>query len=233
MAVTMNLLTSANDVTDATVFTTASISPADDALVILICMNDHATVAQTITPTGGGMTTWTSVQSIDVAGGGKDQKFQVFRALQSSPGTAAVSLTMGAECLHAGWIIVEFLGVDTGGTNGADAIVQSVKSAGGTGEATAPSLTLAAFGSANNATAGFMQKLASGVVTPGTGFEEIAENNHSLATVQAQWRNDNDTSVDCSWSLNQTYGFVAMEIKAGAVVSPTGAAGHLGINLGW
>lgn len=89
---------------------------------------------------------------------------------------------------------------------------------------TSLTVTLGAFGDAGNATLGAFGLADNIAITPGTGFTEIAEqlvsDGGNDLGLQVQWRNDNDTTVDASWSSIDAGG-VAIEIKAAATAADT------------
>ncbi len=208
MAITQTVLTSSANTTDATSWTTASISPTANRLVLAAVSSSLAAGPAVPTLTGNGLT-WVQVNSRTYAG---NRRVTVFRAMGASPTTGTVVIDFaGVTQLAAAWIFSEYDGVDTSGTNGSGAIVQSVIA---TGTSAAPAATLAAFGSTSNATYGaFSVNNTSGF----TGeFAEVADVNVSgLGSLMAEWRNDNDTSVTATCTSGD-WGVVAIEIKAGA-----------------
>lgn len=214
MALAANSLTSDNGDADGTSYNTASIAPADNALV-LVAILSRRQGADPSQPTlsGGGMTTWTHVNgSFFSTSGTQRARVDVFRALEASPGTAAVTIDYGGVThSKSNWSIVEFSGVDTSGTNGSGAIVQSDITSG---TSTGGTVTLSAFGSVNNAGYGAWAHNANEVTTHGTSFTEL----HDLAganpasALQTEWR-VNDNTVDASWATSSLYGGVALEIK--------------------
>ena len=103
--------------------------------------------------------------------------------------------------------------MDTTGANGSGAIVQSVATL--FTAVTSASVTLAAFGSADNATYGMFGRANNEAITQGSGFTLIhnpfgATPNTSLMT---EFRNDNDTGVDASWVTSSNCRGIAVEIK--------------------
>lgn len=115
------------------------------------------------------------------------------------------------------WGISEFSGVDTSGTNGSGAIVQVVNNKDESGSVSTLTVTLAAFGSANNATFGAFGAASSVTFTAGSGFTILDQQVASLTVAHGtEFRNSNDTSVDISLSGNDFIGGVAVEIKAAA-----------------
>lgn len=201
MAVTATHLTTDGTDVDATSFTTASISPSANKLVLVAVMSAFAGGPTTPTVSGAGMT-WTQVATDTVA----NTRLTIFRALDASPGSGALTIDFGAESeQRIAWSISEFDGIDTGGTNGANAIVQTASNTiVYTVASTGITVTLAAFGKASNATFGVVGMRAGGnpAITEGTGFTELGEatTGAELGRIETQWRNDNDTSVDWTWA---------------------------------
>ena len=213
MPVTQAALTSGFSETDATSYSTASITPSADQLILAAVTSSAASGIAAPTVTGNGLT-WVQVASIALTDGFR--MVTVFRSMGAAPSAGAVTFDFGAttqvRCL---WAISEFASVDTTGTNGSGAVVQSATNTAASGNpATA---TLAAFGSTDNATYGawagsFNQTAAQ---TAGTGFTKIHDvdpttENQSLGT---EWRNDNDTTVNATWTDSAASGTIGVEIK--------------------
>jgi len=199
---------------------TASISPTANRLVLIGVVTNKSDVAGEVTAVSGAGLTFTQVLNLYFGG---DSCMSVWRALSASPSSGVLTIT--ADSYFYGWSVMEFASVDTGGTNGSAAIVQSVSNTAAANNAL--TVTLAAFGNAENATFGaFSTKVASEparTMTPGSGFAEIHDvglqdpsygYSNSMAT---EWRNDNDTTVDATFSDQLDFiGGIAIEIKAAA-----------------
>ncbi len=223
--ITENTLTSANEGSAATVFTTASIAPAANQLVLLIVMAQRIGGDPSIPTVAGNGLTWVQIGTQLIAST-NDGRITLFRAMGAAPSSGTVVITYSEEQNNATWIISEFDNVSTTGLNGSGAIVQAVDEVSSV--TTTPSITLAAFENSANATFGATSNLSQGAYTPGTGFAEIADLDSALAC-QTQWRDDNDTSV--TWTGNSlAHGMIAVEIRSNTVVvaitqaSLTGAA---------
>jgi hypothetical protein len=157
----------------------------------------------------------------------------------SAPTTGPVNIANPTIFDYAMWSIVEFGGVDTSGTNGSGAIVQSATNINETFN-TGMTVTLGAFSSASNATYGglWTYTSTSGGITPGSGFTELGESIRVRDTIETEWKSTNDTTVDGTWASSQSEG-IAIEIKAGAS-SPSGmdslfndSAGTYKFSRGW
>lgn len=217
-------LTTNGSATDGTTFTTASITPTGNRLVLAFVYSASAGSPDQPTLSGNGIT-WVSVATLMNAD--HDVRVSLYRGMVASPSAGAVTITHTGTMLQCLWSINEFDGVDTGGTNGSAAVVQSA-----TGENTAStslSVTLAAFGDAGNATFGGFGVVKSGaaeVQSPGTGFTELGDfqlDDDGLGwSVQTEWRADNDTTVDqSSASSHIRRQGIAAEIKAAAAAAGT------------
>lgn len=209
--------------TDGTSFSTASVSPTGDRLVLLaVELSLISSAADVTEPTisGNGLT-WVAVASVLHWPDATNwfSKLYVFRAMGASPSTGAISITTTETMDSVAWSVAEFANVDTGGTNGSAAVVQSAtNAAAATNTVTA---TLAAFATTDNATYGAFgggEGSTPPAWTAGTGFTEINEGNASLyASAMSQFRNDNDTTVDATSDIasSDALGAVALELKCG------------------
>ena len=221
MAVTMTPLTSGSASADGA--TTASITPGANAL-ILAAVVGATTSDPVFTLTGNGLT-WVSIDTVVITG---PRVLNLFRALGASPSAGGVSINAhDTNVSGLGWSIAQFDGVDTGGTNGAGAIVQFADGAFGSGHSV--TVTLSAFGDAGNATYGcFGMRDPVGSPTAGTGFTGIHALSAGGMELTSEWRADNDTTVDYSWdpAFDTQSGGIAIEIKAASGGAPTGISGH-------
>jgi hypothetical protein len=199
---------------------TASITLTTNRLGLLTVVNRTASAATPNAPTCSG---WAEVATIAYDNTGTSrERVTLLRRLSGSDSTGTHTIDFAAQSQeNIRWSIDETdATVDTGGSNGASAVVQSVTNSAAT--ATSLTVTLAAFGSASNATFGCFGLSADGVVgtpviTEGTGFTQLTEIAAVDASLFTQYRNDNDTTVDCSSTLTHvTLGGIAIEIKAAA-----------------
>jgi len=218
-------LTAGGSGTDGTSYTTASIAPTGNRLVLAAVASARGADPATPTLSGGGMTTWTLVESVGING---FVRLSVFRSLQASPSSGTLGISFGAETQErCTWAIMEHTNVLTSGANGADAIRQADSAAAA--DALTISVTLAAFGDVNNATYGALMNQDIGVTTiaPGTDFTEINEVGIDDAGVgqslASEFRADNDTTVDGSMNAECFHlGVVGIEI-VNATPSSSGA----------
>ncbi|HEU5183559.1 MAG TPA: PKD domain-containing protein [Gemmatimonadaceae bacterium] len=214
--ITSALLTSGNSTSNGKVYTTTSIAPAPNALV-LVAVVGHRTYGAGASPiiTGGGMTTWEEVATVTFDPVGSPLKrITLYRAMSTSPGSGPVTITFPNNVSNAQWIVTQWEGVDVSGTNGSGAIVQmgSARADGASGLA----VMLAAFESASNAAYGVFGVNSSTVaITPTNGFTEFAERGSAESPpsdLQAQWKMD-DSQIVASWA-NLNGGALGVEIRA-------------------
>jgi len=192
-AITGNQLATACNATAGTTFTTASISPGADRLV-LAWVAGRGTTLGSPTLSGNGLT-WVEVTTLTFANNGR---MSLFRAMGASPTAGSVTITFPTSANRACWSIVEYAGVDTSGTNGSGAVVQS---ATGTAAASPITVTLGAFASANNvATGGFVRiSTAASAFTAGGGFTIYGQDSSANALgIATEGLAANDTTVDIS-----------------------------------
>ncbi|HKA60148.1 MAG TPA: Ig-like domain-containing protein, partial [Gemmatimonadales bacterium] len=217
--ITHTLLTAGSQPANLTVYTTASIAPAPNALVTIAVMGRVSGVASpSPVVTGGGMTAWTEVgtTAFDMRAD-PQRRLTVYRAMSASPGSGPLTITFSAKQSNAQWIVSQWGGVDGSGTNGSGAIVQV--GTANTDGATGLNVALNAFANVNNVAYGaFGVKDTSTVIAPGAGFTELAEQPSLEATaadLQAEW-STNDATIDASWATSLRGGAVGLEIRAGS-----------------
>ncbi len=213
--ITQALLTSGSNAVNQKVYTTTSISPAPNTLITVAVRNHRTPTAISPTLSGGGMTSWTAVASVDYDPiSGSLGRLTVFRAMSASPGSGPITITFTNSVSNVDWIVSQWTGVDASGVNGAGAIGQ-IGSARGDA-VSALSVPLAAFGNANNVAYGVVgARLNAPAVTPGSGFAEIAEVTPGEATLlEAQWATNLNT-IQASLTSAKNAALLGIEIKAG------------------
>ena len=219
MALNCTVLTSGYSATAGTVFTTASISPAANALIeIEILGGDGGSDARVPDSVTGASLTFDNV--VGVLNDGTYNYLNKRRAMSASPGSGVVTITFPIVHEACGWIIKEWTGVDTSGTNGSGAIVQSASNFQNTPLVTTGSVTLAGFGSADNAVSACFSVNKIGAITNEAGYTELAD--FEIVgwdtRLQSEWKIGEDTSPSCTWDVAGKYGGLAVEIKAGGRV---------------
>ena len=196
----------------ATSFATASISPSANKLVV-VCVHSHDNAGgDPSTPTiSGASMTWTQIVT---KRGTSDNAHRItlFRALSASPGSGALTINFSTTQNEVLWSILEFSTINPGGTNGANAIVQSATNASSS-TGTSGSVTLSAFSNSANATFGFIiVQQTSGQIIEGSGFTEINEY-LSFDNIHTEYKQTNDTGVDWTWTNSSHWLAAALELK--------------------
>lgn len=219
-AVSASLLTSSQDNTNGTSASTASITPSANKLVLACIRTRRAGAISDPAVTGNGLT-WVKVVGIDYnTVASPAQHFYIYRAMGASPTSGAVTIDTSASGSQTSysWSIVEFTGMDTSGTNGSGAIVQSASTRGDAQTGLTP--TLGAFGSVNNATFACFAGAANNAITEEGGWTELSDAGFDDAGVdiyrmQAQFLASNDTSPNATWTSMDSAA-LSIEIKAAA-----------------
>lgn len=198
MPITHAHLTTNGSATDATSYTTASISPSANKLILatVYCANAGSPPAPTLS---GNSLTW--VEHGTIMDAGTDVRVTVFRAM-GSPTAGTVLIDFGAttilQCL---WTFSEFDGVSTGGTNGSWAVGPAVTNQNTS--STSLTVTLPRIASTLNGVYGGFGVVKSGSFesqSVGSGFTQTGQHNlddDSLGwSLIAEFRADNDLTVD-------------------------------------
>lgn len=203
-------LVSFHSATSATTAVTTSFTPTANRLVIAGVFSADSDGAAP-EPTGAGNSlTWVSIGTQTYFGG--IARVTLFRALGASPTAGAFTATYGdSQDLGRTIIISEVYSVDTGGTNGSAAVVQSDVN---TGSGTAMSTALASFGSANNGVIAFWggASLTTTLAPEGGSWAEVAESNGCMMSFLAS----NDTTPTATQSTNDEWAAIAIEVKEAA-----------------
>jgi invasin-like protein/Big-like domain-containing protein/calcineurin-like phosphoesterase family protein len=212
--ITHTLLTSGHDPTNTSTFTTASISPAANALVtVAVLTHQSSSAAPDPTLTGAGMT-WQVVASVAYNGATPLDRLTIFRAMSSAPGSGSITIKTSVTVSNCQWIVSQWGGVDQSGTNGSGAIVQTQSATGASVTTLSP--TLAAFaGSTDVAYGVFGVASATAVITAGTGYTTVDQQPSGESTVGdllAEWA-VNQPAVTATWP-SANAGGLAVEVKA-------------------
>ena len=166
------LLTAGHSLTNGTTYTTSSISPSPNTLVLVAVMGIRTFGAsQSPIVTGGGMATWTEVASVvfDSIATFPKRRMTVYRGMSATPESEPITFTFTNNQSNAQWIVVQWDGVETSGVNGAGAIGQTGPNSGDL--VNGLSVSLPAFANSGNVAFGVFGA-ASGVhglpmITPG------------------------------------------------------------------
>jgi hypothetical protein len=213
--ITMLHLTTGSSTNNVSSYSTATIAPTAKALVLAwVTSTGSSPAVPTVT---GCSLTWVQVASF----GGSGQRLTLFRAMGAAPTSGSVSISFGAAQTGCAWSIVQFSGVDTSGSDGAGAVVQSAAN-NATG-ITSLTVTLGAFADPNNATAGGFASNINAAASAGSGFSYISGAGYATPTahIDTEWRGDNDTTVDMSFPSSANAAGIAAEIRAAPVPQVT------------
>src|SRR5206468_3384084 len=174
---------------------TQSIAPGANRLILAWILTTDNQTPDVATLSGNGLT-WVLVGLAywNPSGPYFGDNITLFRAMGASPTAGSVTISYPSGQQSIAWSIVEFSGVDTSGTNGSGAFVQS---ATGTDDAAGPSgltLTLPSAIGSGNATAGGLGNAgaAAASISPGAGYTAFSEVYLSgpQSDLRAEWRAD-------------------------------------------
>lgn len=221
LAVTQSPLGSLATTTGATSYT-VSITPTANRLVVVSVYARRATSTTTPTASGNSLT-YVEITNLSMVAGGTPGRITVFRAMGASPSSGNITIDFAGETQDGCCVSVsEYDGVDTSGTHGSGAVVQSGTGTAGSG--TAMSVTLAAFGDAtNNAAFGAFGQKSNATFTADTaeGYAEI--HNVTFNTPNSrhgtEWKVGQDLAVEATAGSSAEWGGIAIEIKAAAVTT--------------
>lgn len=224
MAVTIASKTSGSG--SGTSGNTASVTPGSNKLMLLaVSSKTTSSTDPNIPSISGNGLTWVQVGSSVVFDptSSSRRRITLFRALGASPSTGAITISFSGQSQSTIlWTLDEVSGMDTSGTNGSGAIVQSNTNNSQATPITSFSVTLSAFADINNATYGCFAQDGSSQSIEGSGFTKYGDANNSsdFLWLMSEFKDSNDTSVDVTigggdWA--DTMGGIAVEIKAAAV----------------
>lgn len=216
MTITENPLTSLADSTNAASYATPSVTPGANRLILVAVENNRIGGATTPTLSGNGLT-WVAIDNQPFSAT-NNYLITLFRSMGASPSTGAITADFGGVNQTGCAIsVAEFDGVDTSGTNGSGAVVQSAKNSGLL--VASLTVTLAAFGDVNNGAYSCFGANITGGIAPDTGWSEIHDVTYTIPNteLETQWRNDNDTTAVGTPAVGADMGGIAIEIKAAAV----------------
>ena len=209
--ITVTHLATAGTTTNATSFATASITPTANRLV-LAWVTSRVAAAGIPTASGNGLT-WVQVATIADGSGGI--RLTVFRAMGASPSAGAVTFDFGGVSqTSCCWSIAEYGSVDTSGTNGIWAVVQSVTKT--TAAGTSDTNTLAALENAKNVHVCGNAIMANEAQTPDADFAELGDANAASNAIglETQWA-ANQLPCTVTWTTSAANVMISIEVKAG------------------
>ncbi|MDQ2995457.1 MAG: hypothetical protein M3R61_00155 [Chloroflexota bacterium] len=220
MAMSASNLAGAGDSANLASYATASITPTANALVLIAVENQLSGTPTIPTVTGCGLT-WVQISTCLFDNTFTQARITVFRTLGASPTTGTLTIDFGGVAQScAGWTVDQFTGVDTTGTDGSGAIVQSAKTAEPAAAATTSvTATLGSAITSGNAAWTAASWEASETGTAEAGWTALGEGTHASPpdTVKSSWRNaSDDNSATTSWTTSALAGAIIVEIKDGA-----------------
>lgn len=221
MAISFAALTAGTDTTDDTDSAVASTTVTANKLQLLTLCSRADAVQPTISsigvPSGSGIV-WTIIgTAVDFDASGSRRTLFLYRGMATATVAGGFTVTWGGTQTGKSWALDEVTGMDTSGTQGSGAIVQAVTGSGAS--VTSLTVTLAAFGSANNSTYGAFGNAGEGALTAGAGFTRLG--NQQVAGecgVGTEYQVANDTTVNMS-NGTMDIGGIAIEIKAASTTS--------------
>ncbi len=229
-AITTTLVADASSSTDATTYTTASITPTANNLVLAWVTNTRASSPTIPTLSGNGLT-WVQVATVTWGTiSAPTARTTLFRAMGAAPSAGIVTIDFaGSTQTGVGVSIIQFGDVDISGTNGSGAVVQSVT--GSTDSATAAaglSITLAALGNAANATAGGFANFVNSAtsISAGAGYSITPGTTYATpsTSLRSEFNTTGSTIVNVTQSTTSHIGGIAVEIKAAITTLGNGTA---------
>ena len=225
MAITESPLTSGQSAVDVTNATTASVTIIANQLALLtVGVGSAAGTPNTPTVTMTGAT-WVAAVTRIHAGG--NYGAWIFRTMVGSNTTGTITINFATQTQdRINWSLAQFDGVDTSGTDGSGAVVQTNTAFNAT--TTAATVTLASAIGAGNATYGGFLSETSGAFTAGSGYSlihNVSWTNGHTGNIGTEWRADGQTVVNGTFSGTAHILSMGLEIKAaGAAVA--GPPGH-------
>jgi alkaline phosphatase D len=205
-----------NDTTLAAVFSGASWTPPDGAIVIVFVGNSKASAPNLPDSLTGNGQTWTQVATVTFnTAASPTRRLTAYRSLIVSPSAGALTVTFPSNQTGCFANVVSITGSKTTGTNGADAIVQAVTNYADTGDDRAFVVLADFLNHSNSVLAGFG---VDGTVTL------VQQSGFTLGTQQAyitpthtgnaEWKVAPDALATVTWSTASKWGGIALEIAA-------------------
>lgn len=215
MPVTQTLLTNGTN-SSGTSYNTASISPTNGKLVIVMVHSRDNSTPHSVPTLSGLSMTWTQIVNKTQANGSVGNSVTFFRGVANG-NSGAITISYATTQSRIGWGVIELDNVDTGGTNGSNAIVQTATSGSNSGSGSVGP-TLGAFSSVDNATmAGFIMNGTNPSWTPEGGYTEIFDQtSNSFNRGMVEFLASNDTTPRATMVMDegtQEYGAAAFELK--------------------
>lgn len=213
--ITVNHLATAGDSGNLSTYTTTSIAPAANRLVLVFGVTSGTNPAPVGTVSGLGLT-W--IPYNDNAGA-KTQWVAYAVTGSSAPTPGTLSISHGAAQTGLAYSIVEI-----GGYDAASPVLQTER-ARGTG--TGATITLPSpISTPTNATVAMFWNSIAEAITPVGSYVELGEATHTAPTtqIQTQWLLPGTTTPSATWPTSAMGGGLAVEVKSGTLAGGGGAA---------
>lgn len=232
MAITITSLTGSGDATDANSYSTASITPGSNRLVLVFVVNRKgADNAETPTLSGNSLT-YVQVATVTFNTlAAQRGRITLFRAMGASPTTGSITIDFGGvtqtSCV---WSVFECDGVDTSGTHGSGAVLQSATNAADTAAALTVTLGLA-LGTGSASVGGF-GAASTTVIDHEAGWTEIHDTSVTPAAIGVETQYNltfDQTSTGTMNSGTANMGGIAVEIAAAAAATNFDGADYLAL----
>lgn len=215
----------ASGASSATSFTTASVSPSGNQLILVsvhayISTGSVAPSAPTVTGNGITYTLIGTGQDVDTAGTDR-AKMWIFRGMAASPTAGAITISFGATSMtRCFWSVDQSdANVDTTGTNGSGAIAHDPPD-GFTASGTVSTISVTYAGGAistNNSGFTAVCSQTNQAKTPRSGWTELADTFAvTLGSMETQYIAGTDTAASASWTTAARAGIIALEIVGAA-----------------
>ncbi len=224
MSVNVTLLDKSGTETDGTTLVSASVTPTGNRLQLLAVESEKGATPDAPTSVVGCGITWVQVGTalLWADNASPTRRITLWRGLVASPTPGSVTITFPATQTGMELFWVEVDGIDTGGANGANAVVQfgsnfsdtAVQSFG---------VTLAAFGNSSNGVIAFFGRSSNTTSTPKTGYTDLGFTGHANPSIalSAEWLVSADTNPTISWTTSAVKaGGVAVELKSLSTQDP-------------
>lgn len=223
---TATLLTSGNSTVNGTTFTTASVDPADNALILAFIY--HVDTVSPVDPgvsIAGNGASWSPVATVnlDMSEASKEHRLTCWKALMGTYSAGTIVFTYTNTQTAGLWSIVQVTGTDMTlvgagtGTNphGISAIRTVVIKGSTTGAGfTAFQLPLLAARDPGNIVVAAFAHGVNEATAPGTGMTELSDTANADGALEVSWSNATYTSQPAaSWSTSTALaGGIALEI---------------------
>lgn len=220
ISITNKIAEDSGVISAASYTTTATLAAANNRLYIAVgVLKDGGSVSSV---TGAGLS-WVKIAE---ATDGSTIYVCAFRALVTSGATtASITYNFSGSKSRVFCHVHEVTGMNTSGTNGSGAIVQS--NTNNTAGATNLAVSLSAFAGSTNAAFGCNAHRTNEVTNPDSApgaYTELADVAASGTGTESQWRIGSDTSVNATWATSSAAAAVAFEIAIATVTGTVNQA---------